>query len=332
MKKIKVSIVIPVYNVSAYVERCIKSVLYQTYTCIECIIVDDATPDDSIFKCKQLIEGYQGPIRFDILHHEHNRGLSASRNTGTKAATGEYVFYLDSDDEILPNSIEKMVEVVHDYPDVEMVQGNYETYIQDDNSNPTLKERTHLLEGNYDSKEEIQNIYKKDGVFNSHAWNKLLKKDFLFQNQLFFKEGVLWEDMLWFCLVKRCLSRYSVVADITLKYYIRPNSITTGTSDKERARHLEKIYEGIALNFSERDQGWEAKKNLRGFCSVLIHNYNSQTSQQTAQLFLKALDDSPYLLSRLYLRFTIFLSKSSAGRNFFALARSIRKAIKSKIE
>lgn len=203
-------------------ERCIRSVLYQTYTRIECIIVDDATPDDSIIKCEQLIKEYQGPILFNILHHEHNRGLSASRNTGTEAATGEYVFYLDSDDEILPNSIEKMVEVVHDYPDVEMVQGNYETYIQDDNSNPTLKERTHLLEGNYDSKEEIQNIYKKDGVFNSHAWNKLLKKDFLCQNQLFFKEGVLWEDMLWFCLVKRCLSRYSVVADITLNIIYDP--------------------------------------------------------------------------------------------------------------
>ena len=86
---IKVSIIIPVYNVSAYIERCIKSVINQTYYDIECIIVDDATPDDSITKCEQMIAAYDVPIRFSILHHQQNRGLSAARNTGTEVATGE---------------------------------------------------------------------------------------------------------------------------------------------------------------------------------------------------------------------------------------------------
>lgn len=60
--------------------------------------MDGATPDDSISKCERLIADYKGPVRFVILHHDRNRGLSASRNTGMDAATGEYVFYLDSDD------------------------------------------------------------------------------------------------------------------------------------------------------------------------------------------------------------------------------------------
>lgn len=138
-----VSVIIPVYQVSDYIERCIRSVMSQTTTDIECIIVDDATEDDSIVKCERLIKEYndnvnldhnhdhnldgKGRIRFKILHHEMNRGLSAARNTGTKAATGEYVFYLDSDDEMTPDCMEKMMLMAEKYPEAEMVIGGYQT-------------------------------------------------------------------------------------------------------------------------------------------------------------------------------------------------------------
>ena len=99
----KVSIIIPVYNVSAYIERCVKSVMKQTYSGdIECILVNDATPDDSIDIAKRLIADYNGPIQFRILNHEHNKGFSATRNTGIDAATGDYLYFFDSDDEITP--------------------------------------------------------------------------------------------------------------------------------------------------------------------------------------------------------------------------------------
>ena len=101
-----VSIVIPVFKVSEYIDRCVRSVMEQTYGDIECILVDDASPDDSIARCERLISDYQGPIRFVILHHRQNRGVSAARNTGTAAATGDCVFYLDGDDALVPNSIE----------------------------------------------------------------------------------------------------------------------------------------------------------------------------------------------------------------------------------
>lgn len=97
----KLSIVIPVFNVAPYIADCLRSVMRQTYTgSMECLIVDDCGTDDSIAIAKQMIADYKGPIRFQILHHEWNRGLSAARNTGTEAATGEYLYYLDSDDEI----------------------------------------------------------------------------------------------------------------------------------------------------------------------------------------------------------------------------------------
>ena len=90
---ITISVIIPIYNVSDYVERCVKSVMGQTFQDFECILVDDASPDDSILRCERLIADYHGSIRFRILHHEHNRGLSAARNTGTEAATGDYILY-----------------------------------------------------------------------------------------------------------------------------------------------------------------------------------------------------------------------------------------------
>ena len=111
-KEVLISIVIPVWEVSAYIARCLRSVMGQTYSRIECIIVDDASQDDSIAQCEQMIAKYRGPIRFSILHHSHNRGLSAARNTGTEAATGEYIYYLDSDDELPPDSIENLFRLI----------------------------------------------------------------------------------------------------------------------------------------------------------------------------------------------------------------------------
>lgn len=327
-----VSIIIPVFAVSDYIERCISSVMRQTYGHIECIIVDDVSPDDSITKCEQLISNYGGPIRFSILHHEQNRGLSAARNSGTNAATGEYIFYFDSDDELTPDCIEKMVNPILNDPTIEMVQGNYEIYSQCNSQAPIKKRRTQLQEGDYDSKESVWRLYKFGKGYDGHAWNKLIKKEFLCQHQLYFKEGVMWEDMIWSFISVQYLSHLYIIPDVTLLYYIRPQSIMTGTSGKERAQHLEIVYEEIAHHFTADDKGWEAKKYLRGFCSVLIYKHDSPVAQQTAKEFLDALSSGPYTFERLYMRFTIFLSKFSLGRGIFAIARSIHMGIKKKLD
>ena len=172
------------------------------------------------------------------------------------------------------------------------------------------------------------NCTKGGGGFDGHAWNKLIKKDFLQQYQLYFKEGVMWEDMIWSFITVQHLSHLHVIPDITLAYYIRPESIMTGTSGKERSHHLEIVYEEIAKHFTEEDKGWEAKRNLRGFCSVLIYRYDSPIAQHTAQVFLDALSGRAYTRERLYLKTVIFLSKFWLGRTVFAIARSVRKAIK----
>ena len=110
-----ISIIVPVYNVALYVESCIRSVIRQTYDGpMECIVVDDCGTDNSMDIVEKLVAEYDGPISFKVLHHEHNRGLSAARNTGMDEAKGDYLFFLDSDDELTEDCIEKLTTPLRD--------------------------------------------------------------------------------------------------------------------------------------------------------------------------------------------------------------------------
>ena len=89
----KFSIIIPVYNVEKYIVNCLNSVANQLYDDIECIIVDDCSPDNSMIHVASFLEQYEGKIIFKIVTHEKNQGLSAARNSGVKIATGDYLFF-----------------------------------------------------------------------------------------------------------------------------------------------------------------------------------------------------------------------------------------------
>ena len=106
---VAISIIIPVFNAEQYVRRCIESILTQNIAdvSIECIVVDDCSPDNSMNIVRMLISEYQGPIHFVILQHEVNRGLSVARNYGMMHAKGDYVLFVDSDDYIEPNVFKK---------------------------------------------------------------------------------------------------------------------------------------------------------------------------------------------------------------------------------
>ncbi|MFR5960350.1 MAG: glycosyltransferase family 2 protein [Bacteroides stercoris] len=91
-----ISVIIPIYNVEKFVERCILSIINQTYTKeVECIIVNDCTPDSSMKIVERLVADYKGQIRFKLLNHERNKGIAAVRNTGLNAASGDYIIYSD---------------------------------------------------------------------------------------------------------------------------------------------------------------------------------------------------------------------------------------------
>lgn len=231
----KVSIVVPIYNVSAYIERCLSSIINQTYGNIECILVDDVTPDDSIEKCEKILEAYQGPIDFKITHHSKNRGLSAARNTGTEIASGDYIYYLDSDDEIPEGSIQLLVNEVYKHPDVEIVQGKIDTEPLVSWYNPSFLDTIDYVTGNIN----LRKMYFKDGEqLPSNAWNKLIKRDFILDNSLFFEEGLIFEDILWMYFVVTKLNSYAVAHYSTyIHYTVVGGSIMSVKNAQRLAQH-----------------------------------------------------------------------------------------------
>ena len=171
-----VSIIIPVYNVSDYVEECLQSVAAQTYTDIECIIVDDCGTDDSMQKVERFVADYKGPIAFKILHHEHNRGLSAARNSGMDAATGEYIYFIDSDDYIYPYSIDALVKAIEQQPDIDIAEAYYSS---------TLPTQFALEKGIYNNRLFLRSQWKIQVA----VWNQLYKRSFFKQSWFTFCRG-----------------------------------------------------------------------------------------------------------------------------------------------
>ncbi len=244
----KVSIVIPVYNVASYVEDCLRSVMRQTYSgSMECLIVDDCGTDDSMAIVERTLADYDGPIQFKVIHHEHNRGLSMARNTGTEAAAGDYIYFLDSDDEITDDCVELLMRKADEYPDAEFVQGNTET----------------ISAGGYDlnyknmavmraaSKDEVRKcFFQFNGQLPASAWNKLIRRPFLLENNLLFKEGVYYEDRLWMFYLLKHITCACFLPEVTYRYRIRPNSIMTASENVSIGKSYIIIYDEIIRNLT----------------------------------------------------------------------------------
>lgn len=220
-----VTIVIPVYNVAAYVGRCIDSVIAQTYPNLECIVVDDCGSDNSMDIVRERIANYEGAIDFKILRHEHNRGLSAARNTGTDAASGEYVYFLDSDDLITADCISLLAAPLRAQR-VDFVLGNYAS-----GGDKTCFLPVRLPSGLIEENEQIRQSYFRGDWF-MMAWNKLVNREYFLRERLYFAEGLLHEDNLWSFQLACTAQSMMVVNQLTHLYLIRGGSITTAKSRK----------------------------------------------------------------------------------------------------
>lgn len=244
---IKVSIIIPIYNVEPYISRCLQSVIDQTYTgSIECLLVDDCGSDDSMAIVEQMIDNYQGPIDFQVLHHEHNRGLSAARNTGTDVATGDYVYYLDSDDAITPDCLALMVAEVEKHPGVEMVMGAHQGVYEDLANNYLSSWPSCYVEDNTWLR---FHFFKQVHSINVVAWNRLLNLGFVRANGLRFKEGVIHEDEHWSFYVYRKLKSWASIESVTCIHYLQPNSIMSTNTTRKRAENIYAILCDVVKDF-----------------------------------------------------------------------------------
>ena len=209
-----VTIVVPVYKVEKYIDRCIKSILNQTYKNIEIILVDDGSPDN----CGKICENYaQKDKRIKVVHKE-NGGLSDARNAGISISNGKYISFIDSDDYIDPEYIELLYKTIKKDKSDMAISSHKVIY-----ENGTVLEKATKEESILKPKEVLKRILYDDGIDLS-AWAKLYKIE-LFK-EIRYPKGRLFEDAATtYKLVDKC-EKISIISRSTYNYIIRGNSIT----------------------------------------------------------------------------------------------------------
>ena len=184
-----VSIIIPIYNVEQYLDRCIKSVINQTYKNIEIILVDDGSTD----KCPEICDQYAQKDNRIVVIHKENGGLSSARNAGMKVLKGEYMLFVDSDDWIKGNTVEELLQIAIEH-DVDFVRFTPVTanHPQKEDGTPVDFGTEDFMEnGIYDREKIRKDIFPRLFVTSQltlgpivAAWRSLYKSSFLLENNL----------------------------------------------------------------------------------------------------------------------------------------------------
>ena len=225
----KISIIVPMYNVEQYVGECLESILIQTFTDYEVIIVDDCSTDNSCKVVESYMPKFNGNVK--LVHTEENSGgCAVPRNVGLTYAKGKYIFFLDSDDLIIKTGLAELYKVADDYQaDVVDCEKFYTS------DTPKLKGATLTVKSFQISRlvtqpsldtddigKRIKDLY--DSRYNWAVWSKLIRRSFIVDNQLTFPLISKYEEFVFttYCIV--CAKRYVRVPNIVNIYRYRPDS------------------------------------------------------------------------------------------------------------
>lgn len=243
---IKTSVIIPVYNAEDYLEKCLQSVISQTQKEMEIIIVNDGSVD----KSAEIIESYQNKYSYIKTINQSNQKLGAARNAGLKIAEGEYIYFLDADDYIDPQLLEKCYEVStarqldflmfdsHIFAEKEDRDLNAFKLENYDRSDLNIPDRKFIGKDFWFKYHSLKVIY-------TNAYLLYIRKEFLISNNLYFEEGVFYEDNDW---IIRMFQADPVISYINKKFYYRrihSNSIMTVSYNKIHLISIIKICEKI---------------------------------------------------------------------------------------
>ena len=222
-----VSVVVPVYKVELYLKRCVESIQNQTLTDIEIILVDDGSPD----RCGTMCDEYAlRDTRIKVIHKE-NGGLSSARNAGVRAATGQYIGYVDSDDYIEPDMYEKMYACIEQHS-VDFVMADYWRIKGQARTKVTLD----IREGLYTKQDIIREIYPMLIMRECVDYGPLLSvchclynAEFVKKNKLYFDEEITWsEDCIYSAILGyTAQSFYYMKSECVYNYIQNENSIST---------------------------------------------------------------------------------------------------------
>lgn len=257
----KISVIIPVYGVEKYIERCARSLFEQTLEDIEYIFVDDCTPDDSISILDRVISTYPNREKHvTILHHENNKGLAQARQTGLKVASGEYIAHCDSDDWVDKD----LYEIAYNKAkaeslDVVVYEG----------------ERTNGQNGVIINSECCLSIDKcLTSMMHRKMWwslcNKIIKRE-IYNNYILYPQDNMGEDM---CLTLQLMSYCNNVGYVNKKYYYYDNSSSIMAevgAEKQKAKYCQ-----LNRNISKVRELFSCRKLIGTYQKGIIYlSYNA---------------------------------------------------------
>lgn len=210
----KVSVIVPIYKVEAYLNKCIQSILAQTYEKLEIILVDDGSPDN----CPAMCDAWAAKdSRIQVIHKE-NGGLSDARNAGLKVATGEYVAFIDSDDYIAPDFIQKLFDaLITGGADIAECATEFV-----DEAGTVLRSRNAADVSCMGREEALRRLVLEDGVYQT-VWNKLYCRDVI--AGILFETGKYNEDEFWTYRIFDRMEKLAVVREPLYYYLQRRGSI-----------------------------------------------------------------------------------------------------------
>lgn len=240
-----VSIIIPIYKVEEYLDRCVSSVVKQTYQNIEIILVDDGSPD----RCPELCDAWgKKDARIRVIHKE-NGGLSSARNVGILEATGKYILFVDSDDCIDENACEKLLNYADD---VDLVVAEATIYYEDNQI--THRVHTNLTENYVYTGTECALKEIEAGEWFAAACYNMYKREFLLNKKLFFVEGILHEDIDYLPRLFLAAETVKYMHYEFYKYIIRGSSICGTKSAKHFTDLLGTYTRWLKLNDTIEDE------------------------------------------------------------------------------
>lgn len=259
--KYNISIIIPIFNVEPYILECLESVANQTvHDSIECILVDDCGTDNSVDIAEHFLSSYEGSINFSLIHHQRNGGLSAARNTGVRASKGHYLYFLDSDDTIKPNCLELLINMAEKYS-ADLVIGSYDTGDSRMNQFDKIDYPKFI-----DNKKIVKQMLLNYDMLPVTAANRLIKRELLIQNDLFFKEGIIHEDNYWTYFLAKFVNKMAICKEKVYNYRLTPGSITNKVNVEKEILAFKTMITDFSLNIDEFEKGAQ-KRDI--FCLLL---------------------------------------------------------------
>lgn len=280
----KVSFILPIYNVEKYLSQCVESILSQTYMDFEILLVDDGSPD----KCPILCDDWaRRDSRIKALH-KPNGGLSDARNYGLEHASGEYVIFVDSDDFwIGQDSLGKLMSVVYTHPECDFISFNCSYYYQDSDTYSRWVSYDEKLAAPTDKNSAMRSLVAS-GTLPMSAWLKVISKKSLSDMNLKFIKGIISEDIPWFIDLLDGSKKCMFVNQYIYAYrQNRAGSITASGGEKS----FNDVFNIIRMELAKMEKrsfSPEAKDALYSFLAyefcILLSSVSRRSEEQRREL------------------------------------------------